>query len=214
MDLSEIFLLPGESIYLELQRDQTKKMQVRVIGYHQNSLVVSCPLTPDGKVILLTEGERGSIRFMAVNSMVAFNTRVVCVRMQPFPYVHLLIPEIMEKKQIRSAFRVAARIKAKLMANGKVAQGDIVNLSEKGLRIETPKLLVKEGQVVDVEYNVVFTGKMRTIHLSMEVKSIGPLAKKDQGYFYGGAITKISDVNDVLHRAFIYRKQLEQLQMI
>ena len=74
-----------------------------VIGVsHENRcLVMSAPARPDKALAAITKGQVWFCRMFSSTTVFRFRGAILKVAFDPYPYVHILVPEVIEKRLIR-----------------------------------------------------------------------------------------------------------------
>ncbi|TFW01144.1 flagellar brake protein [Oxalobacteraceae bacterium OM1] len=133
----------GMRVQLFLRRD-LKAVQhfSSLIGYVKDEyLLVKMPFE-NGAPVLLHDGEQVTVRVFTGTAICSFNSTVLRSFFNPFFYMHLSFPEVIQKNNLRKAVRVRVRIPGQVqipMGNGltSAASVTLANISTHGALIES-----------------------------------------------------------------------------
>ena len=87
-----------------------------VIGVsHENRcLVMTAPARPDKALAAITKGQVWFCRMFSSTSVFRFRGAILKVAFEPYPYVHILVPEVIEKRLIRQLPRALVSLQGTL----------------------------------------------------------------------------------------------------
>jgi Flagellar protein YcgR/PilZ domain len=168
-----------------------------VIGVsHENRcLVMSAPGRPDGALAPVSKGQVWYCRMFSSTTVFRFRGAIVKVAYEPYPYLHILVPEVIEKQIIRQLPRALVSLNAQL-AVPEVHDVTVVDLSVGGARIGVDKKLALEaGAVVQLLTSIEVLGRSHELRLQAKVATVyGVADTRHPGIvFYGIAFTGVDE---------------------
>jgi len=168
-----------------------------VIGVsHENRcLVMSAPVRPEKSLAAITKGQVWFCRMFSSTSVFRFRGAIMKVAFEPYPYVHILVPEVIEKRLIRQLPRSLVSLPATLTVPAEHPV-TVVDLSVGGARIAVDKKLVLEvGAPVHLETTLEVLGQQREARLSAKVAAnYGVVDSRHPGVaFYGLAFEELEE---------------------
>jgi PilZ domain/Flagellar protein YcgR len=168
-----------------------------VIGVsHENRcLVMTAPARPDKALAPVTKGQVWFCRMFSSTSVFRFRGAILKVAFEPYPYLHILVPEVIEKRLIRQLPRALVSLQATL-AVPDVHQVTIVDLSVGGARVAVDKKLALEvGATVYLDVTIEVLGRRQELHLQAKVATVyGVADTRHPGIaFYGLAFDALEE---------------------
>ena len=145
-----------------------------VIGVsHENRcLVMTAPARPDKALAPVTRGQVWFCRMFSSTSVFRFRGAILKVAFEPYPYLHILVPEVIEKRLIRQLPRALVSLQATL-AVPDVHQVTIVDLSVGGARVAVDKKLALEvGAALHLDVTIEVLGRRQELHLQAKVAAV------------------------------------------
>jgi flagellar protein YcgR/PilZ domain-containing protein len=122
---------------------------VKLIGYLQDqTLIVTMPRTDYS----LLDGDQVMVRFFCGKCAFSFTVFVDKIIKQPFKYLHLSFPKLIQGQTIRKSRRIKCNFPAKIENNP--APLVITNLSGTGAEINTTSNLGKPGTAIALSFTV------------------------------------------------------------
>lgn len=153
-EASDLGINIGDTLQLNFEHDKKHKHYSRLIGYLPNkSLLVTCPRY-DGKMIPLKAGQAATIRMLSDSSVLGFNTRIISISEQPYPYLHLEYPFTTGKIVVRKAQRIRAKLIVSVQPENidgpatKPVSAATFNVSTCGALLESPVELGHPGDLL------------------------------------------------------------------
>lgn len=149
-----------------------------VIGVsHENRcLVMTAPARPDKALAAITKGQVWFCRMFSSTTVFRFRGAILKVAFEPYPYVHLLVPEVIEKRLIRHLPRALVSLQGTL-TTPESHQVSIVDLSVGGARVGVDKSLVLEvGASVRLNFTIEVLGRQRELSLVSNVATVYGIA--------------------------------------
>lgn len=227
MQLEDLHLSIGDSLQLQLFRQQEVRYPVKLIGFALGgSMLTTSPKTANGKSLLLREGERANVRLIASNRVIAFMTQIVAVRMQPYAYLHLSLPADIEAVEVRKSLRVNVQIRASIINQNGTGQGavaqelafpaSVVNMSATGLRLESNRPLGRKGDPLSITLEIRVADFSRLVTLNGEICAMGRIEREDNsgGVFHGVELRELDAEESLFMRTFVYEQLLTQMRVL
>lgn len=113
-----------------------------VIGVSQENrgLVMTAPARPDKALAAISKGQVWYCRMFSSTSVFRFRGAILKVAFDPYPYLHILVPEVIEKRLIRQLPRALISLQATLLVPDSHF-ASVVDLSVGGARVAVDKKL-------------------------------------------------------------------------
>jgi hypothetical protein len=168
-----------------------------VIGVsHENRcLVMTAPARSDGALAPASKGQVWYCRMFSSTTVFRFRGAILKVAYEPFPYLHVLVPEVIEKQLIRQLPRALVSQNGRL-AVPEVHDVTVVDLSVGGARVGADKKLSLEvGAVVQLVTSIEVLGRSHELRLQAKVATVyGVADTRHPGIvFYGIAFTELEE---------------------
>lgn len=204
--MSVDFDLPvGSPIQFELlSGHQQQKAQVHLIGYEPGkSILVSMPRI-DGEAMQLLINDGVAVRYLFGNAVHAFESAVLRICKDPFPFIHLLYPKVIESVKVRSAERVSIRIDGEAQpGEGKdVTPVSLLDLSIGGARLSSPRDLGDINDTFSLSFDLTFAGLRETLHIPVVIRS--STRKSQDEYLFGLAFEELDERQRLFVQGCIY----------
>ena len=158
--------------------ENAPRYSVRLVGALPGaSLVVTAP-TVNGRVQIVREGQRFTVRALKGERVVGFVAQVIYVALKPYPHLHLEYPDEVEQIVVRNASRVNAAIPAQVRNTDQPGDQDVfatatvIDLSETGAKIATFEPLAERGALLHVKFQVAVSGVTEEMGLLGDVKNV------------------------------------------
>ena len=194
--------------------DQAPRYSVRLIGYLPGaSLVVTTP-SLDGKVQIVREGQRFTVRVLVGERVMGFVAKVLQTTMKPYPHLHLEYPSEFQQIVVRNASRVNADL-ALLARNTRNADDEqsfvpaaIVDLSETGAKISSQDPLAAQGEMLHLKFELQISGAGEEMGLLGDVKNVSERIEQHEGgdqrvYLTGVQFRTLSRYQQILLHAWV-----------
>jgi hypothetical protein len=168
-----------------------------VIGVSQENrcLVMTAPARPDKALAPITKGQVWFCRMFSSTSVFRFRGAILKVAFEPYPYLHILVPEVIEKRLIRQLPRALVSLQGTLVTP-EAHQIAIVDLSVGGARVGVDKKLSLEvGASVRVQLTIEMLGREQELRLPAKVATVyGVADSRHPGIaFYGLAFDPLEE---------------------
>jgi hypothetical protein len=168
-----------------------------VIGVSQEKrcLVMTAPVRTDRSLAAITRGQVWFCRMFSSTSVFRFRGAIAKVAFEPYPYLHVVVPEVIEQRLIRQLPRALVSVAGALLvpASHPVT---VVDLSVGGARIAVDrKLALEMGATVQLVMGIEVIGKCRDVSLQAKVAAqYGVADSRHPGVaFYGLAFEGLDE---------------------
>ena len=160
-----------------------------VIGVSQENrgLVMTAPARPDKALAPVSKGQVWFCRMFSSTSVFRFRGAILKVAFDPYPYLHILVPEVIEKRLIRQLPRALVSLQATLLVPDSHF-ASVVDLSVGGARVAVDKKLELEvRRPVQLGLSIEVLGKTQELRLEAKVAVVhGVVDTRHPGVaFYG-----------------------------
>jgi hypothetical protein len=168
-----------------------------VIGVSQEKrcLVMTAPVRTDRSLAAITKGQVWFCRMFSSTSVFRFRGAIAKVAFEPYPYLHVIVPEIIEKRLVRQLPRALVSVAGTLIVPASHAV-TVVDLSVGGARVAVDrKLALEMGATVQLVMSIEVIGKLR--ELSLQAKVVAQYGVADSRHpgvaFYGLAFEGLDE---------------------
>ena len=147
-------------------------------------------------------------RMFSSTSVFRFRGAILKVAFDPYPYVHILVPEVIEKRLIRQLPRALVSLQATL-AIPDVHQVTVVDLSVGGARVGVDKKVALDiGAVVHLSTTLEVLGRREELRLAARVATIYGIAdSRHPGIaFYGIAFDALEERLTFMLHGFVQQQ--------
>ncbi len=162
---------------------------VRVIGYQVGaSLVVTNPVTAEGKYKIMREGQVFKVRMLRGDSVVGFTARVLAAPVKPYPHLHLAWPREFEQIVVRNSARVRTQIACQARNTAQPDESryfhaaQIADLSETGMRLQAEVALGEVGDMLQVQFSLDVLGQAESLTLVGDIRSRCERVREEDGH--------------------------------
>lgn len=168
-----------------------------VIGVsHENrGLVMTAPARPDKALAPVSKGQVWYCRMFSSTSVFRFRGAILKVAFDPYPYLHILVPEVIEKRLIRQLPRALVSLQATLLVP-ESHFASVVDLSVGGARVGVDKKLELDVRhQVQLCISIDVLGKTQELCLQAKVAVVyGVVDSRHPGVaFYGLAFEGLDE---------------------
>jgi hypothetical protein len=168
-----------------------------VIGVSQEKrcLVMTAPVRPDKSLAAITKGQVWFCRMFSSTSVFRFRGAVAKVAFEPYPYLHVVVPEVIEKQLVRQLPRALVSLTGTLSVPESHSM-TVVDLSVGGARVGVDKKVVLElGAPVQFGVSIEVLGKRQDVSLQAKVAAhYGVADSRHPGIvFYGLAFEDLDE---------------------
>jgi hypothetical protein len=139
------------------------------VSHESRCLVMTAPARADKALAPVNKGQVWFCRMFSATTVFRFRGAILKVAFDPYPYLHILVPEVIERRLVRQVPRALVSLQATLMTP-ETHSASIVDLSVGGARIAVAKSLVLEvGSTIQLHTIVDVIGKQHEIDLQAKV---------------------------------------------
>jgi hypothetical protein len=132
-------------------------------------LVMTAPVHADKSLAPISKGQVWFCRMFGATTVLHFRGAVLKVALDPYPYVHIMVPEALEERLVRHVPRAQVSLPATL-ATPDTHIATILDLSVGGARIGVEKKLALDvGTTIQLSMTVTVLGKQQEIGLQAKV---------------------------------------------
>lgn len=194
---------------------------VRLIGSLPGaSLVMTTPAVA-GKVQIVREGQRFTVRVLKGERVFGFVAKVLYASMKPYPHLHLAYPDEFEQIVVRNSSRVTADVPT-LIRNTDDPNEDayfhparIIDLSETGAKIAGAQAVGMPDQTLHMKFELAISGETEELGLVGDVRNISERVEDHaEGerviYYTGVQFRSLSRYQQVLLHAWVTNQVLQR----
>ncbi|MFO1390148.1 flagellar brake protein [Cellvibrio sp.] len=212
MKFEDMKLIYGYPLQLQANNSagQPERFSCRLIGcLPGRSILLSVPKLA-GKLVRFRNGQKLVARLMVDNGIGIFASVVETQTADPYPILHISYPDSVSFKGIRGATRVAIDEPVKVMnltvISDREIDGNVVDVSVTGARIETAIAFGEIGHKIQVTMNVAVANIHRDLALEGIIRSRGEPDQQSSGNLVAYGIEFIEPEEDkrLLLYAFVY----------
>ena len=194
--------------------DQAPRHSVRLIGALPGaSLIVTTP-TLHGKVQIVREGQRFTVRALKGERVLGFVAQVLLASMKPYPHLHLEYPDEIEQIVVRNASRVDAAVPATVRNTEEPNEAasfrevTIVDLSETGAKIASTQPLGEPDELLHIRFELAISGADEELGLLGDIKNSSERTEggphgDTRRYYTGVKFRTLSRFQQVLLHAWV-----------
>jgi PilZ domain/Flagellar protein YcgR len=181
-----------------------------VIGVSQENrcLVMTAPARPDKALAPISKGQVWYCRMFSSTSVFRFRGAILKVAFEPYPYLHILVPEVIEKRLVRQLPRALVSLQATL-AIPETHHVSVVDISVGGARIGVEKKLTLEvGHRVQLATALEVLGKPHELQLEARVAAgYGVADTRHPGVvFYGLRFDSLDERATLMLHAYVQQQ--------
>jgi hypothetical protein len=176
-----------------------------VIGVHNQSIILTAPRRPDGRLVSVAVGQVWHCRAFQMTSAFRFRSPVIKVVFEPFPHVHIEAPQHVERRTVRGRPRAAVFLKVAL-ETPQSAPAVMVDLSLSGGRLAVERSIkLKRGDALRVAMKLEVIESQ--FELALNASVIAEFGTSDgrhpQVAFYGIKFEAPSEVEKLVLHSFV-----------
>ena len=192
---------------------QRLRHAVKLMGWVEgDSLLVTHPRSAD-HLLAIREGAAFQVRSAHDKWTCTFDSTVLRVQLQPFPYLHLSYPARARVNQVRGNSRVKMGIVASVGARGSNVRHacTLRDLSLGGMLIQGRGKFVSPGDEVDVYFRLQFDGERHVFELTGRVRSAAPASEAGatDSWNHGIELDPIPEPQRRTLKLYLYSRILE-----
>lgn len=178
------------------------------VSHESRGLVMTAPARSDGALAPISKGQVWYCRMFSSTTVFRFRGAIQKVAYEPYPYLHVLVPETIEKQLVRQLPRALVSLGARL-AVPEVHDVTVVDLSVGGARIGADKALALEvGAAVQLVTTIDVLGRPHEMCLQAKVATVyGVADSRHPGIvFYGLAFDALEERMVLRLHGFVQQK--------
>jgi hypothetical protein len=198
-----------------------ERFPVKVIGFLRGfSLLVTLPVTGDGRRLQLLESENVIMRLFTGQNAFGFASTVEKVSKYPFEYMHLSFPDRIQGIMIRKAPRIKARIIAAVRDEESEAAPQvpalISDISANGASLESKRPLGDKGDVLHLAFRVQLHSIEAYLSLKGVVRAVfGTDEEVAAGNVrHGIEFQELRPNDSIILQSMIYQQMIENPQQV
>jgi hypothetical protein len=181
-----------------------------VIGVsHENRcLVMTAPARPDKALAAISKGQVWYCRMFSSTSVFRFRGAILKVAFEPYPYLHILVPDTIEKRLVRQLPRALVSLQATLDIK-ETHYISVVDISVGGARIGVEKKLALEvGEAVQLATTLEVLGRPHALRLQAKVAvNYGVADTRHPGVlFYGLRFDALDERATLMLHAYVQQQ--------
>ena len=176
------------------------------------SLVLTAPVRPDKSLVAVAKGQIWFCKLFNATTVYRFRAPVLKVAFEPFHYLHIEVPQNVERRVIRQTPRALVNLEAAVTTPDPF-HAVVVDLSVSGARIAVQSNVVMQpGQSLDLRIAVEVLGKAHPIELSAKVMAgYGKAdARHPQVVFYGLQFQPLREQYALLLHGYVQQQLARQ----
>ena len=217
----ELLLKPNDQMQLEFTpaTDDGRRYAVTVVGFKfGESLLVTVP-ERNGKPIIITEGQSFNARMLAGKEIVGFQTCLLKLNLTPFPYMHLVYPQELQRLTVRGAMRVETEETVMVSSVAEAAAGRLsakpallVDLSASGGRLGSRESLGSKETKLRLSFGLSISGDRHAFNLDAVIRNVQPNTTVDSAmrkFYTGVEFDNVPRAQRVLLTAFLNEQLLD-----
>jgi len=181
-----------------------------VIGVSQENrgLVMTAPARPDKALAAISKGQVWFCRMFSSTSVFRFRGAILKVAFDPYPYLHILVPEVIEKRLIRQLPRALVNLQATLLVPDSHF-ASVIDLSVGGARVAVDKKLELDVRhPVQLGITIEVLGKTQELRLQAKVAVVyGVVDTRHPGVaFYGLAFEGLDELLTLMLHGYVQQQ--------
>ena len=192
---------------------QRLRHPVKLVGWVEgDSLLVTHPRGAD-HLLAIREGDAFQVRSAHDKWTCTFDSTVLRVQLQPFPYLHLSYPARARVIQVRGNTRVKMNVVASVGARGSSERHafTVRDLSLGGMLIQGRHRIVNPGEAVDVYFRLQFDGERHVFELTGRARSVAPATDGDapDAWNHGIELDPVPEAQRRILKLYLYSRILD-----
>ncbi|NVJ59989.1 MAG: flagellar brake protein [Gammaproteobacteria bacterium] len=220
MRFSDLGLKMGDVMQLQISPDSDARYPVKLLGFiPERSIIISAPSEQKGHPMFMKEEQLVTLRFVVNNVASGFTAKVLKMRTDPGPYLHLEMPHQVEAVEVRNAVRVNTDFSATIINdthNSNSMSVMVKNLSVLGGRLESEKKIALISDRLSITMSLNLDDVEKLVTLTAEVRNKGILEQEGgTGINWYGFNFLFTDEEDrLLLKAYVYQEILRSLHLL
>lgn len=185
-----------------------------VVGYaDRRGLILTAPTREDRTFVSVTEGQTWLFRTFYATAAFRFNAVIQKVLFDPFPYLHIQLPQMIDMRLVRKMPRAQVCVNATVSGDQEM-QAVIVDMSVSGLRLALAEnCTLAKDQSVALSFTVPLLNKQHTLKMTGRVMSCyGNSDIKHPGIsFHGLNVEPVSELDQLVLHGFVQQHLVSEL---
>jgi hypothetical protein len=185
-----------------------------VVGYaDRRGLILTAPTREDRTFVSVTEGQTWLFRTFYAMAAFRFNAVVQKVLFDPFPYLHIQLPQMIDMRLVRKTQRAQVCVNA-TVSGAQDMQAVVVDMSVSGLRLAlVENCTLAKDQTVALSFTVTLLDKQHTLKMNGRVMSCyGNSDMKHPGVsFYGLNVEPAGELDQLVLHGFVQQHLVSEL---
>ncbi len=165
------------TIFVEFPRiNPGHRYRSKLLGYKtKHSIMITTPMEGNEALSLL-DNDKCTVRYMDGQNACAFETAVQRVCKEPFSYLHLYYPDLIEHVQLRAAQRFPVELTASATQNNNKDatkyKATIVDLSPLGIGFSSEKSIGEVSDIFNLAIELPNNGETKTLQINVMICNI------------------------------------------
>ena len=165
------------TLFIEFPRiNAGHRYRCKLLGYKKKySIMITTPVE-GSEALTLLDNDRCTIRYMDGQNACAFETAVQRVCKEPFSYLHLYYPDLIEHVQLRAAQRFPVELQATATEkNNKDAikyKTTIVDLSPLGIGFSSHEKIGETSDLIELKVELPSNGETKALQINVMICNI------------------------------------------
>jgi hypothetical protein len=175
-------------------------------------LILTAPSRPDKSLVAVTKGQIWYCKLFNATTVYKFRALVLKVGFEPFHYMHLEVPQNIERRVIREMPRATTNLEATVTTTDTI-HAVMVDLSVSGARIALDAAAnLKAGHDVEVRATVNLLGRAHALQLFAKViAAYGKVeARHPNVQFYGLQFAPLPEQTALVLHAYVQQQLVRQ----
>jgi len=189
-----------------------------VVGIaNRRDLIITAPQREDRTFVTVTEGQSWVFRTFYATAVFRFNATIQKLVFDPFPYLHIQLPQAIDMRSVRKMPRAQVCLNATVGTATEEAAALIVDMSVTGLRLAVPDVTTLfKDQTVALNFTVPLLGKQHTMRMQGRVMSCQGASdvKHPRVAFYGLNVEPAGDLEPMVLHGYVQQQLVGELDSL
>lgn len=175
-------------------------------------LILTAPSRPDKSLVAVTKGQIWHCKLFNATTVYKFRALVLKVGFEPFHYMHLEVPQNIEKRVIREMPRATTNLEATVTTTGTL-HAIMVDLSVSGARVAVDAAAtLKAGHEVELRATVNLLGRSHSLQLFAKViAAYGKVEPRHPNVqFFGLQFAPLPEQTELVLHAYVQQQLVRQ----
>lgn len=207
--LLDVQLAFGDTLQLQDSIDQQSRYAVSLIGLvNRKSILISAPFV-EGHPMLPGQGRVFEVRGFSERTIYQFTAEVISSANEPYPYLHISFPDLVEVTTLRGALRIRPKLACFISTPESPLKmpASIEDISTSGARIQSRKQLGKAGDKIALGFQVMVDGENMPLTISAIIRNVSDQvdAAGEAGFHHGVEFIQSHGPLRMALQSYIYR---------